>query len=426
MSNRTYWGFIRNAVSGPLLGASCIARAAAGLLPYGITVYYIAKNEYALAGIVSAVMMIASSLTSGVRGRIVEQYSPRIALIAMAAVNGVTALMTIGIDSIPSENVMVKYPVEMLCAIGSGISLPPVSAVIRDVWNTITDDQTENMTLHSLDSILEEAVFSITPFITSTLWLFMSPVVGVVAGALLGVLGNAIIVICGIQSTSRVRELFSRRSMLKPVVGMQKLWQRSYWFRGAWALLIPQYGVGFGLSALTLLLPKVTESLWGNEAFSGYLLSAISISGVLATMVWGKMHLKITQAKKYMLLSVAICISNMIFLSIPFVGNGIYAGLLLIMAVILYGSAMSPMFVTAYTWIDLHVNVNNQITANTMLGGAYNLGDGCSSIFTGVIAASPLCVALPVVCAVVIAAELPAGCIGYVDRAEKGSQSRCY
>lgn len=414
-SNRTYWGFLRDCSSGPLLVASCIARSAAGLLPYGITVFYVARNEIFLAGVVSAAMMISGSLTSGIRGRIVTKYSPRIALVSMSIVSAAASLVMVGVDGILIFDT-VKRLLELLCAIGIGVAMPPVSAVIRDVWNNIAVNQTENTTLHSLDSVLEETVFAVTPFVLATIWLLLNPGVGVAVSAVLGVLGNVVLVAFGVRSTPQVKYVFVHKAVIETANIHERL-DKAYWFRGAFSLLSPQYGLGFGLSALTLLLPKETEIVWGSDALSGYVLSLISVSGMLATLLWGKRH-HMSHARAYALLSFLVAVSDMMFVSATFVGNRYVAGTTLVIAAVLYGSAMSPMFVTAYTWIDMHIEPDRRIVVNSLLGGAYNLGDGCSSVMTGLISALPLRGALSFACAIAAVAELPAAGLKYVGAQE--------
>ena len=184
---RSYLAVLRVRHARPLLVAALVGRLsfAMGTVALVLFVQH-ATGSFAVAGVVSAAAFLANGLLAPVRGRLVDRYGLRRTLPSLAV--GYAAAL-VGLVVAGSAD-----PANTLAAAGlaaaAGAAAPPLAASMRALWMALVGQGAALQTAYALDTVLEEAIFTLGPLLAG-LVAAINPTAGLLVAAGLGLAGTA-------------------------------------------------------------------------------------------------------------------------------------------------------------------------------------------------------------------------------------------
>lgn len=359
-----------------ILVAMCASRIAAGMIPFGLVTYFASRNDFASAGFSSTIFMIAVSLSGPVKSRIIQKYAPGVIIVSMAIISSVAFCLCIA-SSFYLHSTIFAF---LLIALGA-ISAPPTGAVVRSAWNQISGSPSEKKFLHSIDSVMEEAVFALTPILTSIIWVSIGPQWGVPLGSIAGFIGSYIVVQVG--KNSDAKKLFSINRKQSQIEQNESCRNRGinsfrlYFSLKSVGLLLPSLGIGISIGTLTIVLPAWASSYTKSQAISGVILGVISLSGAISASCGDRLSpYKADERKKIIYYGVPLTVSLFLFS----IADNIFTEVL---SAIMFGYGMTPIFVSSYMLVSALYNEEFHTELNASLGAAFNIGSGCSTAVVG-------------------------------------------
>ncbi|MFN8074147.1 MAG: MFS transporter [Kineosporiaceae bacterium] len=367
----TYGRILRRRGLSGLLLAAVLGRLAAGVVPFGAVAMFTEADSPSLAGVAFASFLLVGAFTGPARGRLVDRRGAATMLPIMAVAFGGLILLGALVADVA--------PIAALIALGlSPAAAPPSSAVLRSTWTAIAATREENRALHSLDSVLEEAGFVVSPLLTAGIWAVAGPRWAVAVGAGAALVGTALLLTFARASGGLVWETFEKRS---PTAGVRAEGRSGgrrgvVFTRGGAALLAPMSGLGIAMGTAAVVLPAWAEHHSAPEV-SGVILAVISLGGVAAGLLFGRVKQpRVTARSQYALALVAVASGTAVMgLSTGF--PGAVAGALVL------GAGMTPMFIVGYLLVGEMIEAGRHTEANAALGSAYNIGSGGAAAAAG-------------------------------------------
>jgi len=142
-------------------------------------------GSYALAGRISAVLVIAQAVCSPQLARLVDRRGQRRVMLPMLAVAsvGLIGLIATAVTRAPEP---LLYVFAILAGGGSG----SFGSMVRTRWSTVLDDPRRLHTAYSLESALDEVVFVVGPVVVTLLATSVSPWSGLAVPLVGGLLGG--------------------------------------------------------------------------------------------------------------------------------------------------------------------------------------------------------------------------------------------
>jgi MFS family permease len=298
-------------------------------------------GSYAVAGLASATLGIASAVMAPVLGRLADRRGPRSILLAQAAAYPLLLALLIAV-------VLGSGPVWLVLAASAlaGASTPLVSGTVRALWSRV--DERVRGTAFALDATATELVFVVGPSLVAVLAVAATPALAVgLAGvlALFGALGVA---------TSR-----ATRSYV-PVTGPRTGMFATVLAPGMPRLLLSGSALMLGFGALEVAIPAFADAA-GSPGLSGLLLAVWSLGSVAGGLWFGARVLSTSLPRQYrlLLLGVTIGLAPLAWVSSPwalgvllFLGGTAIAPTLTVQNTLV--GTMAPVHATteAFTWLS--------------------------------------------------------------------------
>jgi MFS family permease len=183
---RSYLAVLRVRHARPLVVAALVGRLSFAMGTVALVLFVRhATGSFATAGVVSAAAFLANGLLAPVRGRLVDRYGlrrtlPPLAVGYAAALAGLVVLVS-------------AAPANTLAAAGlaaaAGAAAPPLAASMRALWTTLVGQGPALQTAYALDTVLEEALFTLGPLLAG-LVAAVNPTAGLLLAAGLGLAGT--------------------------------------------------------------------------------------------------------------------------------------------------------------------------------------------------------------------------------------------
>ncbi|HET6259059.1 MAG TPA: MFS transporter [Pseudonocardia sp.] len=266
-------------------GASAPALASAvGRLPiamFGLaTLLYVqrASGSFGAAGLVSAGILAGESLGAVVQGRVMDRRGPTRLLLLVAVLFGLAVtLLTTAVEADQ------PLPVLVALALVAGLVQPALAGASRALWTDLVPRGPLRDAAFGYEAISLEVFFILGPAIAAFLVLAPWPGTGLVVAAAAMVAGSV-----GFALTPAVR---ARPSVLThpgpsgsiaPSVGLLGALSRP----GMRTVALASLGFGLVVGGVEVGVPAVTAAA-GSAAAGGLLLSAWSVTSVLAGVLYG-------------------------------------------------------------------------------------------------------------------------------------------
>jgi MFS family permease len=275
MSSSASLADYRAALTAPRAAVPVIA-SAAGRFPIAMlplaTLLYVQREtgSFAAAGLVSAGQMIGVAAGAVAQGRLIDRMGPSRPLLTVVALFAlaVTALVTA---------VETRQPVPVLAALATvaGMVRPALEGASRSLWTVLVPPGSARSAALTYEAISLEVFFILGPAIAAFLVAAPWPGLGLVVAGTAMVLGSGAFALSGPARGVG-------RSPARQGVSMLGALARP----GMRTVAVASLGFGLVIGSVEVGLPAVTAAA-GSPTLGGVLLSAWSISSVLAGLLYG-------------------------------------------------------------------------------------------------------------------------------------------
>jgi MFS family permease len=298
-------------------------------------------GSYAVAGLASATLGIASAVMAPVLGRLADRRGPRPILFAQAAAYPLLLALLIAVVLGNAYDVVVIGAAAL-----AGMSTPLVSGTVRALWSRV--DVRVRPTAYALDATATELVFVVGPSLVAALAVFVSAAAAVAVAAGLGAAGAL-----GVATSAPIRSYV-------PVVGARASLFSTVLAAGMPRLLLSGAALMLGFGALEVAIPAFADSV-GSPGLSGLLLALWALGSVAGGLWFGARVLSTALPRQYrlLLLGVTIGLAPLAWISSPwalgvllFLGGTAIAPTLTVQNTLV--GSMAPVHATteAFTWLS--------------------------------------------------------------------------
>jgi MFS family permease len=263
-----YRALFANPYAASLLAWSIVARLPNGMAALALVLLVRETGAgYGEAGLVAAAYSIAVAVGAPYGGRQVDRRGAArvlwVRMILYSTLFGLVALL---------GAVQAPIGVIALVAAAAGLTLAPVSSVLRSIWPAVAGVDGAK-TAYALDAALQEVIFVGGPLIVALL-ATIDPVAAVAGAAVLAAVGTlAFVRLPPVRRAGPAEEQHRSRLGALSAVGVRTI-----------ALLSLFLGLGFG--AVEIAVPAFAEAE-GNRAFAGIALAGFSAGSLVGGLVAG-------------------------------------------------------------------------------------------------------------------------------------------
>ena len=249
--------------------------SALGRLPTAMvglaTLLYVQRTlgSFAVAGLVSAGMLIGVSAGSVLQGRLIDRIGPTRPLL-------VAALLLAAAGSALITAVEHRAPLGVLvaCAVAVGLTQPALPGSSRSLWARLVPPGPARDAAYSYEAISLEVFFILGPALAAFLMTAPWPGTGAATALVLLVLGSAGFALTRPVRTQRPAPSRRAASLLGPLA-----------VPGLKTVVLASLGFGLAVGTVEVGVPAVTAQ-HGSPALAGVLLSAWSVASVLAGVLY--------------------------------------------------------------------------------------------------------------------------------------------
>jgi len=298
-------------------------------------------GSYAVAGLASATLGIASAVMAPVLGRLADRRGPRPILYSQAAAYPLLLALLVAVVLGGASDLVV-----IAASALAGMATPLVSGTVRALWSRV--DVRVRPTAYALDATATELVFVVGPSLVAALAVLTSPALAIGVAGVLAV-GGAL----GIATSAATRSYV-------PVVGARASLFSTVLTPGMPRLLLSGAALMLGFGALEVAIPAFADST-GSPGLSGLLLALWALGSVIGGLWFGARVLSTSLPRQYrlLLLGVTIGLAPLAWISSPwalgvllFLGGTAIAPTLTVQNTLV--GAMAPVHATteAFTWLS--------------------------------------------------------------------------
>ena len=255
-----------NRYAASLLAWSIVARIPNGMGGLSLVLLVRATGAgYGEAGLVAAAYAVAVAVGAPYGGRQVDRRGAtrilRRRLVLYSSLFGATALLG-AVDA--------PVPVIAAFAAAAGLTMAPVSSVLRSIWPTVAGEDGAR-TAYALDAALQEVIFVGGPLLVALL-ATIDPAAAVGGAAVIAAVGTfAFMRLPPVRASEPAEDRHSSRLGALSSVGVRTL-----------ALLSLCLGLGFGSAEIAI--PAFAEAQ-GNRALAGLVLAGFSLGSLVGGLV---------------------------------------------------------------------------------------------------------------------------------------------
>jgi MFS family permease len=298
-------------------------------------------GSYAIAGLASATLGIASAVMAPVLGRLADRRGPRPVLFTQAAAYPVllALLIAVVLGGAPDAAVVGASAL-------AGAATPLVSGTVRALWSRV--DVRVRPTAFALDATATELVFVVGPTLVAALAVFASPALAVALAAVLAMAGAL-----GVAMSKAGRTHV-------PVAGVGSGLFSTALTPGMPRLLVSGAALMLGFGALEVAIPAFADAA-GSPGLSGLLLAVWALGSTAGGLWFGARVISASLPRQYrlLLLGVTIGLTPLAWVSSPwalgillFLGGTAIAPTLTVQNTLV--GSLAPVHATteAFTWLS--------------------------------------------------------------------------
>jgi MFS family permease len=328
-----------------LFASALLARLPQGMSSLAILLLVRGRTgSYAAAGIAVGVSALASAAAAPLQGRLVDRFGRRRVLLPLA-LGQALSLLALAVSGRPGPVVLIG-----LAGI-AGASLPPLAPAVRALLGEVITQAGVREVAYSLDSVVQELIWTAGPLLVAGLIAAASPALAVVVIGAIGLIGTGLFVASPLAAGAGSRRGSDDHALANPALR---------------SLLGPIALNGFALGCVEVGLPSLALHA-GSRTASGLLLALWSIGSGLGGLWYGGRSWEIGLTVRYrgLLLAGVVCAAPLIVArTIP---EGAVASLLA-------GLTIAPVFACQYALVGRSVRVGAETEAFTWVSAALVAG----------------------------------------------------
>jgi MFS family permease len=341
--------------------AGFIARMPIAIYPLGFVLLFSnAHGDYGVAGLMTGVYIIAGGIGSPLMARLVDRLGQDRVLVPAGAIH-----VLAGLCLVVMVHEHVPDPVLAVAIAVMGLSYLSIGSLIRARWSYALADPAEIGTAYSLESTLDEAIFTIGPIIASVLATLVAPTASILVAAAL-VAGGTV----WLQSLSATVPPIPERG------GEPHRWALAY--PGMVVLTGSMVFMGAVFGGVEVTMAAFTGQ-HGNRGATGVVLACFALGSVVAGLVYGARQWTSPLPRRYLLQTVIFAILIPVFLLPESV-----LGLAVAAAVV--GLGIAPVLIAGFGLVDRLVPASGLTEGLSWVLTGLNFGYGASAAVSGAVA----------------------------------------
>lgn len=316
------------------------------------------RGSYALAGAVSATFVLAYALFSPQVSRLADRYGQAKVLPAATAISA-SGLLLFCLGTLMQTPDWTLFVTVLLAG-----CMPSISAMVRTRWTALHRGTPQLQTAYSLETVFDELTFIAGPPLSAGLSIALLPQAGVLAAALLLVVGIAALVLQRDTEPSIDPKnfLLTRRESLIANPGVR------------WLVLLM---LAMGIIVGTIDITSVAFATHLDQpAMASLVLSAYAAGSCTAGLVFGARQLSLPLHRQLLLGSAATAVTTLPLLfaaDIP----------LLTLAVLTAGLFFAPTMIVAMSLVERLVPARQVTEGMTWLLAGLNVGVAAGAALSG-------------------------------------------
>lgn len=261
----TYWDVLSTPVDRRLAVVSLLSKIPYSMFAVSSVLLLSPRYSYGAAGSAAGVMLVATAVTSPLRGRLVTGRSGRAVLLLclVGHLLGVAGLVVGAAERLP-------FVVVLVAACAAGLFVPPVGILLRSHW-TATDRRRGRPSGNAMESALMDATLITGPVLATWLSVSTRPEVPFVA---IGVLTTVAVLLLAAPVSGGVPTATPLTSSVP--------WASRSLFAAFGALFL----FAAALSAVEIALP-IHAQQQGVTGYSGWFLASMSIGSIVGALLLG-------------------------------------------------------------------------------------------------------------------------------------------
>lgn len=252
----------------------------------------------------------------------------------------------------------------MVAAGVAGACIPPVASMLRTRWTHLLKGSAKLPTALAFESVLDEFTFIIGPVLVTFLSTTGHTTAGVVTAFVFATVGGL---------------LFAAQRKTEPPPGGAHIQRGPSAMRtvGLRVLCVVGFAIGGILGDMQVSLVAFSEE---QDAYSlsGVLIAALAVGSMASGILWGTRHFRNTLQSR--LIDILGCLT-LLSLPLAVIGNV----WVMVIAVGLFGFAMSPSLITSFTLVEKLVPREIVTEGFTWVGTAVGLGVAVGAATSGLL-----------------------------------------
>jgi predicted MFS family arabinose efflux permease len=338
--------------------AGFVARMPISMIGLGIVLLVVAHGgRYGLAGTISAVFALVNALSAPAIARLVDRLGQRRVLLPTVILHTIWLVVFIVLvsDDAPTWTLFAT-------AIVAGLFEPSVGSLVRARWGHVLGSGPRLQTAYSFESVLDEVVFVLGPLLVTVLATQFHEQAGLVAALVLLLAGSfALTAQRGTEPPPSPRPEHGRRSALAAP--------------GLWLVLALMFFLGGVFGAAEISVIGFADQA-GHKALAGPLLASYAGGSMVAGIVYGAVHWKLSLALRLLLGSLAMTVT---VAALPLVQQtGVLAPCLFVA-----GFGIAPTLITGFSLVERLVPTAQLTEGLTWATTGIVVGFACAQPITG-------------------------------------------
>ena len=182
---KTYRAVFREPGTAAFCAAGFVMRLPIAIYPIGMVLLISTRTgHYGFAGLLSGFYVAANGVGNPVLARLVDRYGQSRVILPASALHvaGIVAVCVLAELHSPQWTLLAPTAV-------AGFGLLGVGSLVRARWSFVLAGRSELTTAYSLESTLDEVIFTVGPLIATVIAIQVSPVLGLLLGASLVSIG---------------------------------------------------------------------------------------------------------------------------------------------------------------------------------------------------------------------------------------------
>jgi MFS family permease len=346
-----------------LLGASLVGRLPSAMASLAIVqLVRLGGGDFALAGAITAIYIVAGAVGQPLLGRIVDRRGQTAVIVVAAVVScgSFVALAAFG-AGVPALG--------MLCAAAAGFFTPPLEPSLRSLWPRIVGGGPDLKAAFSLDAGAQEILFIVGPLLTVLGIAAFGAGGNVVFAGVLGLVGSLVFAAHRLSRTARTAA--DRDAAASGGSPLRE--------RGFVRVLIFTFGVGVPVGSLTIVA-TVGEERHALPGLAGWMLAANALGALIGAAV---IALRPPKRSPHALLPLFGLLLAVVYLPLLLTDA---PGWFLLLAAVVSGLMLPPTLSQIFDYVHQAVREAHLTEANSWVVSAMTVGVAAGTLGLGAIA----------------------------------------